>query len=1036
LHAPNSEYAGVEQPAVQLFQKLGYEYYNAGQHDQERKSINETVLVNRLKASLKRINPWLNDNNLNIAARKMTAVHDSSLIKINRQIHKRLQGPAVSVSQLINGKKIDKSISYIDYANIANNDFLIVNQMTFSGKHNNSKPDIVVYVNGLPLGVIECKSPTLSSASAAAVNDLRYYQENSPKLFHHNQLCVGIYKVGGKYGPIGAGELHYNLFKSTDTQAIAQLLDREATAQDILLYNLFKKENLLDIIRNFIIFEKKEGALIKKLPRYPQLRAVNKTIAKLKTQDKGGVIWHTQGSGKSLTMVFLATKLRRDEQGFKNPIIIVMTDRTGLDEQISQTFKNSGYPNPIQARSINHLRKLLNEPYGKTIMTTIQKFQEKPGKTAKDGTTASHRQTVGPDGQLVRITTVKDPSGKKVKQSRQVIDVPRLSPKENIFVFVDEAHRSHYGFLAAFMRKSLPNARFIAFTGTPIDKENKSTLAEFYGGRYLDTYTIKESVADGATLPILYDAGLPELHVENDLIDQQFETAFQEYNREQKERLRQKASSLGAIMNARQRIERIAEHIIEHYREHIHPNGFKAMVVCHGREAAAIYKDSFDKLSLHGVHNFSSQLIMTLDIKKDPECFKQLTTPPQCIKKAVENFKLPFGTREQQNDIAITIVCDMLLTGYDAPIVQVMYLDKLLAEHNLLQAIARVNRGRAGKDCGFIIDYCGITRHLSRALAMFSDDLSPGDIMEKISGEIDRLGPLRDQLVNFFDAIEADRVTQRGDYTDKAVLTLEPEERRDEFKRRLKEFNRSLNILLPSPEALEYRYDFKLYNEIKLQAANMYLDDTLRTGKEERRKIQALVDEHLAAAGIRYLLDQPVSIIDREKFDEEINKTISGKSRELKIINRLRCFIKTNMDKNPEFYRPLSKRLEELVEMRKKDRLEQLKLFQELDTLQETIAGKEAQTRELGLDSEAEFAVYKTLEPYLHEKALPTAAAIFQGLAGELKIRDWADKPQVQKTMRRKIKDALLDSLSPGETETLSGCLLDVIRANPLDAVQ
>jgi len=787
-----------------------------------------------------------------------------------------------------------------------------------------------------------------------------------------------------------------------------------------------------------------EGKTIKKLPRYPQIRVVNNAIEKLKSEEKGGVVWHTQGSGKSLSMVYLATKLRREEQGFKNPTIIVMTDRVDLDDQIARTFSNCGFPNPIRAGSIRHLGSLLRDHYGKTIMTTIQKFQETDEKGnvirtddthLKNGNIAQTKRYIEPGGQLVKITTVKNPAGQKISETRDIIDVPQLSVKENVFVFVDEAHRSHYGFLAGFMRRALPNAKFIAFTGTPIDKENKSTLAEFYGGRYLDTYTIKESVDDGATLPIYYDAALPEVHVKKELIDRKFEIEFTDYDPAKKERLRQKASELTTYLNARDRIYRVAEDIIHHYEEKIYPDGFKAMVVCHSREAAVNYKEAFDELLEQGRHHFESRVVMSLDTKKDPERFCQLATNP---KDAAAEFKLPFGDesqrakdgKKQYDNTAILIVCDMLLTGYDVPVVQVMYLDKLLTEHNLLQAIARVNRTRDGKEAGFIVDYCGITRHLSRALSMFSDDLKPGEVMEKTDAEISRLENRHRQLTAFFNPVKIDRKKQRAAYIDKAVRHLEPEDLRDEFKLLLKGFNKSVNILLPSTAALKYEYDFILYNEIKYQAANTYVDDSLRVTRGESRKIQQLVDDHLTASGIRYLLEKPVSIIDREKFDEEIGKSFGPDSQRLKRLNRIKHTIKINLHKDPEFYKPLSERLEKLIAAHKEGRITQLELFNGSGDIEGAIIDKDSEGSRLGFDSEGEFAVYNTLKKYFAEDAKAITRAILHTLAPELGLDDWADKEQVKKTMRGKIKSALAGKLPSDRKGALARAIVDVLKHN------
>ncbi len=466
MTSQSTEYLQSEQPAIRLFQKIGYDYLDAAVND-ERDSINDVVLIHRLKAAIRRINPWLNENNVNNAVRKITSVPSASLMEANETIHELISGREFTPKQVIKGREHYHGVGYVDFQDIDNNDFLVVNQIKFKGRENNSIPDIVVFVNGLPLGVIECKSPKIRGAKDEAISDLLYYQENSEKLFRYNQVCAGVYKVGGRYGALGAKQEHYQVYRD-ETGACAELTGEAPTAQDILIYNLFEKNRFLDIIRNFVIFETSEGTKVKKLPRYQQIRATNKAIEKLKKDSRGGVIWHTQGSGKSITMVYIATKLKREESGFDNPTIIIITDRTDLDDQIFRTFHGCGFSNPIHADSVRHLKTLLRDDYGKTITTTIQKFQETDSQ-----------------GNIIR--TRGD-------------EIETISKKENLYVLVDEAHRTQYGFLAGFMRKALKNARFIAFTGTPIDNDQKSTLGRFYGGKYLDVYTIKQSVEDGEEL--------------------------------------------------------------------------------------------------------------------------------------------------------------------------------------------------------------------------------------------------------------------------------------------------------------------------------------------------------------------------------------------------------------------------------------------------------------------------------------------------------------------------------------------------------
>ncbi|MDM8516345.1 type I restriction endonuclease subunit R [Desulfobacterales bacterium HSG16] len=1008
------EYLQSELPAINLFQQLGYEYFDASVND-ERESINDVVLISRLKASIGRINPWLNENNVNQAVREITAITSSSLMEANEKIHRLISGKNFTPKQVIDGREQYIGVGYIDFSDIENNDFIVVNQMKFKGQAKNSIPDIVVFVNGLPLAVIECKSPILQEAEARAISDLLYYQQNSEKLFRYNQICVGIYKVGGRYGALGAKEEHYQVYRDDNNndndhnscaETIEAMTGKAPTAQDILIYNLFDKKKFFDIIRNFTIFEMSQGARIKKLPRYQQIRATNKTIEKLQKENKGGVIWHTQGSGKSITMVYIATKLKRDESGFNNPTIIIVTDRTDLDDQIFKTFNRCGFPNPISAASVRHLKKLLKDGYGKTITTTIQKFQE----TDKDGN-------------IIKVCRDK---------------IETISEKENLYVLVDEAHRTQYGFLAGFMRKALTNAKFIAFTGTPIDNEQKSTLGSFYGGKYLDVYTIKQSVADGATLPILYEDGLPDLYVEKELLEKQFKYHFDGETAKKQVLLKKEATSMKKYMAAKQRIKRIAEHIIEHYKTKIYPNGYKAMVVCYNRACAIAYKSTFDELKENGKHGFSSRVVMSFSLKKDPQEYYKIATPESEVKKVIEDFTLPFGDesvfsrggKKQFNNDAIMIVSDMLLTGYDVPVAQVMYLDKPLKAHNLLQAIARVNRTRGAKAAGFVVDYCGITDHLIDAMNAFEDDLAPEDVMGSISEEITRLKLRHNRLTAFFQDLKIDRKKQREIYIEKAVQYLEPEDIRDKFKGLLKKFNQSLNIVLPDESALCYKNDFVIYAEIRLEAANAYVDKSLKISEDESKKLQLLIDEHLRARGIINLLDEPVSIIDVEKFEEELANTKSDKSKELKIKHRLKHKLKLEMEKNPDFYKPLAEKLEEIIEERKQGRLTQLELFEEFDKIQQKILDKSKEAKNLGFDTEREFAVYKTLDSKMEGEVKETTATFFKSIGDELAIDEWEHKNQVQKMIRVKIKDIIRGRIPKEEIEQITTSLLDILKKN------
>ena len=966
------EYLYSELPAIELFKKLGFNYFDGSIAD-TRESINEVILEDRLRQSLLKINPWLQDNTLEKVVRKLKNIQASTLMEANQIVFDFITKKD-SITEKPTPEAKPQPVFIIDYENIENNDFLIVNQMKYNGIHKNSIPDIVVYINGLPLAIIEAKSPKVSITDA--ISDLGYYQDNSQKLFYYNQICVGMNKGKALYGTIGSQFAHYSKYKLEDLTELESLVERTPTAQDILIYSLFKKEMLLDIIRNFTIFEIDQGRTIKKLPRYQQLRAVNKILDRLKTENKGGVVWHTQGSGKSITMVYLATKLRREEAGFDNPTIIVVTDRIDLDNQISSTFRRTGFSNPIQAVSISNLKELLKDSYGKTLMTTIHKFQE------------------------------------RAEEQKEEIEI--LSDKSNVFVLIDEAHRSQYGMTAAYMRNSLPNAKFIAFTGTPIDKEEKSTLRTFYGGSdYIDKYTIKQSVEDGNTLAIRYQTGMPEYFIEKDLMNEVFSSVFGHESEEKQAKLKSKAASLDTFLMAKRRVEEIAKHIIKHFKEKIYPNNYKAMLVCHNRYQAIAYQKAFLKLKEQGLNSFESKVIMSFDNKKDPIEFRELAVEEDKIKKAIEEFKLPFGNENEKSlsgekrfdNTAILIVSDMLLTGYDAPIVQCLYIDKLLKEHTLLQAIARVNRTKSGKEYGLVVDYAGITNYLTEALKIFSGDLEAQDVMTDIENEKTILENRHSKMVALFNDIKIDRFKDRAKFVDECVLYLEPEDLRDKYIELVKLFNKSMDIVLPDSFALKFEYDLKLYNDIKLEAVNTHTPEKMFITREETKKIQMIIDEHLRATGVHYLLHEAIDITDPEAFRRELENK-SGKTKELTIANRIKHTIQANKKENPDFYKDIAKRLEELIKAKEEDRISQAQLLIEFDKLQDEIRNSKEEWKRLGLASKEQFPIFKTLE-----KVVPNSKeftiAVFEKIGMYLQKSDWKDHDDIKKEIRKNIKSLL-----------------------------
>ncbi len=945
----------AEKRAIATFRRLGYKHLRGEELEEERSSYREVFLKDRLMGAIKRLNPWINERNLRIAIKKLTEVRKVDPMKINSTIHERLVR-YVSVEQDMGDGKKHQTVKYIDFDEPENNEFLIVTQMKFSGPEENIIPDMVVYLNGIPIGVIEFKSPTIKDPKEKAITQLRRYQnvreptsnEGCKKLFYPNQILVAAWSVSAAAATVGAGYQHFKEWKDPYPMKIPDLerfLGKTPSEQDILLYSMFKKDRLLDLIQNFTVFEEKGAGLVKLMARYQQYRGVQKALERIKEADspenRGGVVWHTQGSGKSLTMMFLSIKLRRLKD---NPIILIVTDRRDLDKQISQTFNRCGFPNPIRADSIRHLRKELKVDVGKTLMTTIHKFQESEEE-----------------------------------------EPPLLNDSRNVFVMADEAHRTQYDQLAAFMRKSLPNACYIGFTGTPIEKKYKNTADTF--GRYIDTYTIDESVNDEVTVPIKYEGRMPNVWVEGRTLDDIFDRVFAEKNEEERELIKSRYANEKSIAESEERITQICMDIIEHYEKHIRPNGFKAQIVTVSRTAAARYKEKMDEL--HGPES----AVLYSGVHNDPPHLKKFHKTDSEQNHLIERFKDP------DDSLCMLIVCDMLITGFDAPVEQVMYLDKPLKEHNLLQAIARVNRPFPGKNYGLIVDYFGISDDLDEALRMFSKK-DVENALRPLVDELPKLESRHRRAMAFFDDVDIDDIEE-------CALVLEPEDVRLKFELAFKKFSESMDMMLPHPEALPYLNDLQKLGKIKQYANNMFRPPEVDiSGCGE--KVRQLIDRYIRAEGIEYLQKEPVSILN-EDFEDTLDVHRSDKAKASEMEHAIRYEISVRLDENPVVYSSLKERLEHIIEMRKQKRIENSKAIEEYGTLiqefREVHEGKKA--RRMGMDDD-EYAFFELVNDaakssFEREELKEISKEIVEKLRG-LAVIDFRRKKSVLREMRAKVK--------------------------------
>ncbi len=1005
-----------ENPAVALLQKLGYTYAPPESLESERETLRETVLSGRLVRALRRLNPWLSDDAAQKVARGVTAVSAADLLEASQDVHTQITY-GVSVDHGGPDGKKGRTARFFDFDDASNNEWLVTRQYAVRGAKAKIIPDVVVLVNGIPLAVIECKSPTLGEGwKHEAIDQFSRYQEldekyrrlGAPKLFETVQLLVTTCGQAAVYGTVTTPHRFYAEWKTAapmTPEQLRALVGREPTPQDIALAGLLAPENLLDVVRNFVVFEQdaETGRTIRKVCRYQQFRAVNRAIERARTgkdaDARGGVVWHTQGSGKSLTMLWLAIKLRRDIV-HENPTLVIVTDRKDLDEQINKTFHACGFPNPEQAESVRDLRELLSGPTGKTVLTTVQKFQELAGVDGGAGAAGGKRS---------RSTSRRTARG----------DFPVLSEARNIFVLTDEAHRTQYGGLAANMRRALPNAAFFGFTGTPIDKNDRSTLTTF--GPYIDTYTIEQAVADKATVPIFYEGRLAELRIVGNTLDALFDRVFADRSDEEREAIKRKYATESALASAPKRVEAICLDLVDHYTKFIAPGGFKAQVVACTRETAALYKETLDRL-----HAPQSAVVMS-STHKDPEHLVRHHLTDERRKKLIARYL------DRSDPLKILVVCDMLLTGFDAPVEQVMYLDSPLKEHTLLQAIARVNRTADHKDYGLIVDYWGVSEALSEALEVFA----PADVKSAMTPKTDELPRLQARhagALRFFV-----RVKDKADL-DACVAVLGPEDVRSQFDDAFRKFAQSLDMVLPDPLGLPYLDDMRWLGKIRQVAAARYRDDKIDVS-DCGAKVKKLIDEAVAAEGIEILVAR-VSLFAPE-FEEKLKALKSDEARASEMEHAIRHEIHVRLDENPAFYTSLREKLEEIIADRKARRIdeaEQLKLFEDLRA---RARGHAKEAEDAGL-TETGFAIYG-----LVAASRPTGVADVRGAAyakidattrdlatlleeqvePQIAIVDWPRKDEVQKEMRRRLKRQLRVAQFPDESvDRLADGIVDLLK--------
>ena len=956
----------VEAPALDQLKGLGWSHLDGTtlvpEKSNHRSSLKDVVLTPNLEQAIQRINPWISEDNLRKVVREVTLIQTSTLMEANKLFWERLT-QYISVDQDLGSGRRGQTLKLIDFDNPENNEFLCVDQFKIQGPSQNIIPDILLFVNGLPLGVMECKSPFVTDPMAEGINQLRRYAnrrnssdtEGSEKLFHYNQVMVSTHRDGARVGTISSPVEYYLEWKDpypTDAKALGS----PANAQQLLIQGLLNPATFLDIIQNFTLYETDSGRTIKKIARYQQFRAVQKTIERLRApgqrKNKGGVIWHTQGSGKSLTMVFLTQKIRRDPL-LRDYKLVFLTDRTQLDGQLTATFRNAQGESVLNASSVSHLKDLLARDASDLVTATIQKLQE------------------GDFGYSC------------------------LNDSDRIIVLADEAHRTQYGTLGAAINTALPNAPKIAFTGTPLITTEKTT--QEFGG-YIDTYTIEQAVADGATCQILYEGREATTKVTGDSLDALFDRYFQDKTPEEKAAIKKKYGTEKAVLEAPQRIEWVGLDLVGHYRSTILPNGFKGILVTGSREAAVTYKQKLDQIP--GAPE--SAVVISGDHNAPPHLAKW--TNPADHKQAIENFKKPI----HEHPLSLLIVKDMLLTGFDAPICQVMYLDRKLTDHTLLQAIARVNRTAANKFSGYIVDYYGLTDYLADALKVFSSTDVKG-ALKNLKDEIPKLQAAHTRVKQHLKGLNLQDI-------DACVAALEDELKRQQFEADFRTFAKQMEIVLPDPAATPFLGDLKALGKVVIGCRNLYRDEQLNlVGCGE--KVRALIEEHVRATGVDPRVP-PTKLFDVE-FEQVLAAQTNDRAKASEVEHAIKAHLKVKLDDDPEYYQSLALRLEEIIQKHQQkweDLVQQLLLFR--DGMEQE---KTQQNEDLGL-SEIEGPFYRslmaeitkasgdsTLDEETHQRVLDLTKELVTEFQEATQIVGFFDKWDELTRIKKQIKRSILD---------------------------
>lgn len=1029
---PNLTENQVELYAIDLFKSLGYEYIYApdiapDSKNPLRSSFGDVLLKQRLENALLRLNPNLHVEQIEYAIKEIERLNAVDVLASNEEFHKILtQGLNVEVQK--DGTTRGEIVRILDFEDVNNNDFIVSNQFTIIENGAQKRLDLIVFINGLPLVIIELKNPTNQNTTLlSAYNQIQTYKATLPSLFIYNAFCVISDGLDAKAGTISSNFTRFMSWKSSDGKKEESTLKPQL---ETLIQGMLNPLTLLDLVQNFIVYEKttKEDEktslisieIIKKLAAYHQYYAVNKAVSStLKASGengdkKGGVIWHTQGSGKSLSMVFYAGKI---VLSLNNPTILVITDRNDLDDQLFDTFSSAVSllrQDPIQAQSKKELKTLLKVASGGIVFTTIQKFQT---------------------------------------ENSNVFD--ELSSRRNIVVIADEAHRTQYGFkaktidekdeygniigkktvygFAKYLRDALPNATYIGFTGTPIEGSDINTPAIF--GDYIDIYDIAQAVEDGATVKIFYESRLAKITMsdEGKELVKALDKELENEELDQSQQAKAKWAKLEALVGSKNRIKEVAKDIVEHFEKRQEVLNGKGMVVAMSRAVAIKLYDEIITLRPHW-HNDdlkkgAIKIVMTTSSSDGVEFEKHHTTKEQ-------RRTLAKRMRDVNDKLKLVIVRDMWLTGFDVPSLHTLYIDKPMRGHNLMQAIARVNRVYKDKPAGLVVDYLGIASDLKSALSFYSKSGGKGDPATAQDGAVALMLEKLEIVANMYHGFDYSRYF-KANTKEKLSLILEAseyilglEDGKKRYAKEVQALSLAFAIAIPKDEAMDKKDEIAFFQAVKARLAKFDLSPNTRSDEELQTAVKQVIDKALVSEQVIDIFDasgikKPDISILSEEFLLEV-KSLKHKNIALEILRKLlNDEIKIRSKTNLVQSKTLLEMLENSIKKYHNKLLTATQIIDELIDLSKEIKKMDKEPKELGLD-DFEYAFYTAIasndsakEVMKKEKLRVLAVVLTQKVKANATI-DWTIKASVRAKLKVIVKRTLRKYGYPPDMELLA----------------